>query len=280
MADDGKKQSRPGNAPKKVRWEAVASAVGTALAVLAFLGITDVGQLRQRLLGTTTSPTTTVFTLSPTPSGSEPTPSAEEDTPTPPVETPSVEGSTSGANSLDDSSTDGTPFTRSALMADAFTNSRGVRYKWVAGGSHGCTEAYAMTSDVRQVLDEHSCGDMTGDYQVDSATVNDNNDILVSVQVFAFRDSAAAEEVYNSFPKGGSWDFGVWCPLHGRGQAACTSGYAQARKRDHIRLYHRYLIEATALYTSLGSDISLQPWIDAAAEKAAEVCGPQNYGGG
>lgn len=272
VANNNKQQSGNGN----TSWQIVLGTVASLLAVLGFFGITNIAQLRDKLTAgshTPTSPSTAPFTLSPSSSSYSPTPDAEEDTPSP---TPTV--STFDPDSLNDSSTDDTPFTQSALLAVGFTDRLGVRYKRVATGVHGCTDAYAMTSDVRGVLNGHGCTvTVTGDYLVNSATVTDRSDILVSVQVFAFDNSSTAQQVYDSFPKDGAWNFGIWCPRSGRGEDACSSGYQNARKSGYIRKYHRYLMASNALYTTLGTDTSLRTWVDAAASKAVDVCGPENY---
>jgi hypothetical protein len=204
-------------------------------------------------------------------------PSPQPDTPT---GTPADPG---GLNSV---VTDKTPFTEGALLPQSFTNDLAVRYRLVAGGERGCTQAYGMDPGVQEVLRTHGCTTvMTGDYLVDSATAAANTQVLVSVQVFPMNSLAIAAQVWGSFPSFSNgnghppWNFGIWCPTLGPGGNACTSGYAAASKQQSIRYNHRYVIEATAVYTDLTPNAAAQPWVHAAAHKAAEVSGPENYPG-
>jgi hypothetical protein len=115
---------------------------------------------------------------------------------------------------------------------------------------------------------------MTGDYLVTGPAVTPNNNMLVSVQVFPFTTAGAASAAYSFLRDKGSWDFGIWCPLQGAGQSVCAPGYANARKYEYMRVWHRYLIEATALYVNLTTDAQAANWVNPAAEEGSRVCGP------
>src|SRR5262249_3775123 len=112
-----------------------------------------------------------------------------------------------------------------------------------------------------------------------SATVDANNEILVSVQVFPFTTSDTAVQVFDSFTANGGWDFGIWCPYTGAASTDCSAGYQHAARRDQIRHDHRYLIAATALYTNETPTPSGSQWIAPAVQQAVDPAGPENNPG-
>jgi len=182
-------------------------------------------------------------------------------------------------NELNSASTDPTPFTTAALLPQNFSDSKNVPYSLVAGGQESCISS-SMSSDVQSELQKYGCTTkMTGSYTVDTSTVNSNDDVLVSVQIFAFKDAATAKAVYASFPANGSWDFGIWCPKTGYGANPCSTNadYQDAYKSDWIGQDYRYVVEATALYTNLSTDSSNKAWTSAAADEAISATGPEYY---
>lgn len=240
--------------------------------------------------GSTGSNTGLSSSLSPTPT---PTPSyspASSDTPTPDApspDTPSLDKPSSDAPSpsvtafdpgtLDNSSTDPMPFTTQALLPNSFTDGKGIEYTLVSGDEKSCIEP-DMTSNVQQVLGDNDCTvSMTGQYLESGSNVTSTNDVLVSVQIFPFNSATTAVQVYKTIVADSSWDFGIFCTRSGDGLNPCTGNYHQAKYYEYIETQHRYLIEATAMYTDLASSSAVLPWIRAAAYRADEVCGPAYY---
>jgi hypothetical protein len=184
------------------------------------------------------------------------------------------------SSEMDSASSDPAPFTTDAMLPSTFTDSKGIQYSLQGAGTHSCVQDQ-MSSDVQSVMRKYGCSQvLTGSYTVDSSTITSNSDILVSVEVFAFKDASTADSVYNSFPQGGSWDFGIWCPKSGNGAKPCSSSsseYSSATKSESEVNDHRYLVEATALYTNLTTDSSAKAWTDAAVKEAVNSCGPEYY---
>jgi hypothetical protein len=265
---DAERQTGKGSTSQDVPWMTILSVAASIAGVLAFLGIANLGQLRHTLFPPSASPITT-------PSSHVPGPEPDTATSTP-----------FDPRSLNSSVADKTPFTEGALLPQRFTNDLAVRYRLVAWGERGCTQAYAMDPGVQEVLRTHGCTTvMTGEYLVDSTTVNGNTivngntQVLVSVQIFAMNNLSTAAQVVGDFPNRGTWDFGIWCPTLGPGSNACTSGYATARKHEGLVYDHRYVIEATAVYTNLTPNAVVTPWVHAAARRAIAASGPENYWG-
>jgi hypothetical protein len=179
-----------------------------------------------------------------------------------------------------DSSTDTAPFTTDALLPDSFTDSKNVEYELQAGGVETCVQK-SMTSNVQGELRKYGCSQvLTGSYTVDSVpAATSDDDILISVQVFAFKDEATAKTVYADFPSNKSWDFGIWCPKTGIGANPCSANadYSDAYKSEWIGQDYRYVIEATALYTDMTSESSAASWTSSAAQKAVNSSGPVYY---
>ena len=180
---------------------------------------------------------------------------------------------------MDDADTDPAPLTTDALMPDTFTDSKNIEYQLEAGGVEKCVED-SMSDNVQSTLKHYGCSQvLTASYTVDSDTVNSKDDILVSVQVFAFKDEATAKAVYADFPSDKSWDFGIWCPKSGDGAKPCATNadYDDAYKSEWLGQDYRYVVEATALYTNLTQDSTAQPWTSAAAKEAVDEAGPDYY---
>jgi hypothetical protein len=181
---------------------------------------------------------------------------------------------------LDNALTDQTPFTAAALLPQSLTDSRGIHYSQVAAGAASCSQTGSMSSNVQYVLKSNGCTcAMAGEHLEDGGT--DNTEVLVSVQVFPFATASTASRVRDSLNSGGPGNFGIFCPATGLGNRPCATpgGYTSALKSQYIRPDHRYLIEATALYTNMTQDSTAEPYTTSAAQKAVGVCGPENYAG-
>jgi hypothetical protein len=178
-------------------------------------------------------------------------------------------------------STDLTPFTAASLLPQTLTDSvDNITYTLVASGNHPCNGTGSMSSATAATLTSNGCTRaMTGVYIEDSSTLDPGSHILVSVQIFPFAGLSTAMQVKSDFPSGGTWDFGIYCPLTGLGSTTCGGDYADARKGESENYRHRYLVEATAVYVDLSTSAQVLPWLNAAAQAAVSACGPQNYPG-
>ncbi|MFD1049433.1 hypothetical protein ACFQ1S_29820, partial [Kibdelosporangium lantanae] len=178
---------------------------------------------------------------------------------------------TSDTGSPDAASTDRTPFTAAALMPDSFTDDKGVKYNYQAGGVHDCVQQ-EMSQNVRDILNRAGCARMvTGDF------LSHDDHVLVSVQVYAFEDTGAADAVYEKLDAAQSVYFGIWCPTSGTGSSACKGDRSRATRSTYIGQHRRYVVSAYAVYVNLTSDPSVKPWLDSAANEAVTSVGPQNY---
>jgi hypothetical protein len=255
---------------------ALAAIIGAAVVVMALIATvvflaTDDHPAKANASDTSSATASTGGpTASSTPSGSAGPTDTSDDTDSQAAFDPSL---------MDDASTDPAPFTTDALMPQTFTDSKGVEYELDAGGVESCVQN-TMSDNVQSTLRNYNCSQvLTGSYTVDSDTVDSNDDILVSVQIFAFDDATDAAAVYAAFPSDASWDFGIWCPQSGDGANPCSTGadYQDAYKSEWLAQDHRYVIEATALYTDLAQDGSVEQWTSAAAKSAVDSVGPAYY---
>jgi hypothetical protein len=256
---------------------AIAGAVGVITTLIVVLVVT----------GSHNSSTSASSTGSPTPIATDTDTAQPTDTSTGdalPTDTGSTYTlptiATFDPTTMNDSSTDTAPFTTDALLPNTFTDSKNVEYQLAAGGVETCVED-SMSSNVQDELRKYGCTQvLTGSYTVDSSpAATSDDDILVSVQVFAFNDASTAQTVYADFPSSKSWDFGIWCPKTGDGANPCSTNadYTDAYKSEWISQDYRYVIEATALYTDLTQDSSVQEWTSAAAKEAVNDSGPAYY---
>lgn len=256
-------------------WPQVIGIAASVVTVLAFLGFTTAGKLFHEVFGPRPSPTPThSASRTPTPS---PTILHSQA-----IYSPSPDPSTFDPGKLNNSATDDTPFTVEALLPWSFTASDNVQYKRVAAAEQACGGSGYISSNVQSTLLNNTCAAvMTGDYVENSPAVTSSNDVLVSVQVMPFDTAETADYVYSSFPRGGNWNFGIWCPLSGPGADDCTQGFATAIVREVVEADHRYLVEATAVYTDLASTLSseAEAALESAAAAAVDESGPQNYPG-
>lgn len=178
---------------------------------------------------------------------------------------------TTDAGSPDSVSRDKTPFTSDALMPGSFTDGKGVKYKYAAGGVHDCVQK-SMSQNVRAILDRAGCARM-----VTGSFVDADHHVLVSVQVYAFENTAAANAVYQALDDAPTVMFGLWCPKSGTGSAACDGDSRNATRSTYISHQYRYVFSASAVYINLTADPGVKPWLAAAAKEAVDEAGPQNY---
>ncbi|MBR7835118.1 hypothetical protein KDL01_17725 [Actinospica durhamensis] len=218
-----------------------------------------------------------LVTLSPSPDGgtSQPAPASSE----PGFDSPSAEAFDWDA--LNDGSTDPTPFTQDALLPQSFVDSQNITYALEAAGEKKCVQS-TMAQDVQDVLNKYGCKDaMTGSYLEDASVekVSSNNDILVSVQIWPFSDTATADKVERALADVSTKQFSIWCPTTGQGAAPCNSqNYYSAASWWSLQSEYRYVIEATAVYTNMTQDTSVAyKWEKTATAQAIKEAGPQVY---
>jgi serine/threonine protein kinase len=202
----------------------------------------------------------------------ESTPDTTDPTPTPSSYETTTETTTSGfdPDSLDDASTDETPFTTDAFMPDEFTDDRGVRYEYEAGGTKACTDV--DSDEARAVLTNNGCSEM-----IVANFVDDSNQIIATVFVFPFSDDETASVVRDKLQAMDYLDFGCWDPSSGRGAGACEGNVSDAEQWQQTGVDHRYVIVSQAMYLSLTSDDSVAPWLKSAVNEAVDAVGPHNY---
>jgi hypothetical protein len=190
-------------------------------------------------------------------------------------------GASLNPDELNSAGTDPTPFTSTALLPQNFQDTKGIEYELKGSSTEGC-DNNLMSGNVAAALQQNGCTEeLAGTYTVDSPTVDSSDDVLVSVQIFAFKDAATAKAFDAAFPAGasGTWDFGVWCPASGDGANPCSASadYPDAAKSEVLSQSYRYVVEATALYSEMTTDTTYAAWTEAAAEQATQMAGPANY---
>jgi hypothetical protein len=210
---------------------------------------------------TTDAPTTDAPTTSDTTTSNPPTDTSSAFDPT----------------TLDEQNTDQTPQTADALLPPSFTDSKGVQYDIKSSGTENCVNSYE-TSHVQDILKGHNCVNAAVGTYVDKS-----NQVLIAVQIMALGDKREAVDAYTglSSTNDHSNDWGIWCPKDGPGSQICNNNedISGATQSGYIEQTHRYLIHTLALYINLTQDTSVKPWVQAAAQKAADSTGPQNYSG-
>lgn len=276
MADEQKAPNSAKGESKDPPWLKIITASAAIVAILAFFGISNFTQLEHMFSGGGHSPAPSpVIPASHSPSDSPSSPS-----PAPATSTESQGLSPSPASDPDFVNTDLTPLTAASLLPQTLTDSvHDLTYTRVASGNHPCNGTSFMSSATAATLTSNGCTlAMTGDY-IEDSSLDPGSHILVSVQIFPFASLSTAMQVESDFPSGGTWDFGIYCPLTGLGSTTCNSHYADARKSEWENYHHRYLVEATAVYVNLNTSTQVLPWLKAAAQAAVSACGPQNYPG-
>ena len=221
-----------------------------------------------------------VVTASPSPGGetSQPAPATSD----PGFDSPSADAFDWDA--LNDSGTDPTPFTQDALLPQTFVDSQNITYALEAAGEKKCVQS-TMAQDVQDVLNKYGCKEaMTGSYLEDSRVekVSSNNDILVSVQIWPFSDTATADKVEKALADVSTKQFSIWCPTTGQGAAPCNSqNYYSAASWWSLQSEYRYVVEATAVYTNMTQDTSVAyKWEKTATAEAIKEAGPQVFAAG
>ncbi|WP_051772985.1 serine/threonine-protein kinase [Saccharothrix sp. NRRL B-16314] len=173
-------------------------------------------------------------------------------------------------SSLNDKSTDVTPQTTSALLADEFTDSEGRTFTFEAGSHRESCIAPAQTDDVEGILNRNGCiGVTTG------AFVSADGTILVSVKVLEFANSEIADNVYEALKDVRTEDLGIVCPKTGAGSEPCEANH-ESMNNGWKGQKHRYVIGAVATFT--GANGSKEA-LTAAAEEGYDSAGPHNYSG-
>lgn len=174
--------------------------------------------------------------------------------------------------SLDDESTDETPLTPEALMAESFTDSKGVVYNRNTGGTHSCSDV-GYGGGITETLADHDCGDaVVGTY------LDDSEQIIVAVVVIPMPDDGEASDAFDTLKDTYIQDWTMWCPeAPETGSNACASDSSAAIQSGYTNYDHRYLIHTKAMYVNLTEDSSIQEWVDAAADEACTAAGPSNY---
>lgn len=271
MADNGTDSS----------WRRLAALVSFAASVtvvLTWFGISGSGKASSR--PTTTGTTANIVPAPVTGAPPASTYSSPAVTTSSTTSTPATSPSSSQAfdpSELDDVSTDPTPFTTYALIPPSFTDSENDEYSLQSQRIRSCINL-GMSRSVASVLNEYGCTEVvTGQYTESSGT--SDGDILVSVQVFAFNDRATAQQIVSDFPSNTDWHFGYYCPVTGDGAAPCDPGVdtSNATYDESLTSGHRYVIEATAIYTDLRQNNWYQPYVESAAQEAADISGPAYY---
>ncbi|WP_157573696.1 hypothetical protein [Nocardia jejuensis] len=173
-------------------------------------------------------------------------------------------------SALNTAATDRTPFTADALLPHSFQDAKNVEYTLRAGGVQDCLTG-TMSENVKTILDTYRCTNM-----VSGSYIDRSDQILVSVDVYAFPASATAASFYESM-KGQPQDWPIWCPKDGAGASVCDTYTGYATRSAAGSTSYRYVYKSTALYINLTRDTSITEWLDAAARAAADKAGPQNY---
>ena len=181
--------------------------------------------------------------------------------------------------SWDSSSTDHTPFTQDALLAQRFTDDENIEFARVAGGRVPCNESGSPALVAKLAKD--GCQQvMTGAYlEQPGPAATPENPVLVSVQVFAFPDTASASAAYAYLEGAGRWNLTLWCAASGVGHKPCDSQDHGLRVETN-RQSHRYVVAVQTDRTDITGDKTIQPWLDSAARAGAAASGPQNYQAG
>ncbi|HEX4705803.1 MAG TPA: protein kinase [Pseudonocardiaceae bacterium] len=176
-------------------------------------------------------------------------------------------------NSLNDVSTDPTPQTPDALLANGFTDGTGRQFTRTAGWNQPCI-TNNQTNQVQQILANADCNSATvGDY------VSDDSSIMVSIKVMGLPNRATAVTTFNELVNTSTGDAGIVCPPYPRfGSHICDSGNAAAfraaAKWGRTGQQYRYVLLAVAMYRNLSQYSS--PALTAASTQAVDSSGPQN----
>lgn len=187
-------------------------------------------------------------------------------------ETTTEETTTTDEETLDDASTDQTPFTLDAFMPDDFTDDSGRHHRYEAGSTRSCTD-YA-SDEVASVLTSNGCSEM-----LVANFVDDDSEILTTVWVYPFADYATADTVYNDFDAKNFMHLGCWDPNSGPGSGVCDGDTDAADEWQYIGQDHRYVVVAQSKWIDLRSDGSGDEQLKSAGSQARSSASPDNYYG-
>jgi hypothetical protein len=128
------------------------------------------------------------------------------------------------------------------------------------------------------VLTAGGCSDaLTADYLGPGADSADG-DILISVEIIPFNNSATATQITNQllafYSSNNYWHFGFWCPISGPGASICT-GTAAGGSNVYVMSQYRYVLIATATY--INSSAAADNWTYMDPGEIARACGPAYY---
>jgi hypothetical protein len=185
-------------------------------------------------------PTYTVPTDGPYPTGDTNNPTGEA--------TPSPSATIRDEATLDDSSTDETPFLLAQFFPEAtFTGGGGETYTRSGTGFYSACENTGGAK-MKALLQKNSCGSMAvGVY------LNASKTIMTGVMVIPLPKAANATDVYNGIKADDTIppEFWIWCPPAPEpGNAICTSADRDnAYRMWYYGNYHRYMVIAIALHT-------------------------------
>jgi len=174
---------------------------------------------------------------------------------------------------LNEMSTDKTPLTLEALVPESFKDDKNVHYSLKAGSVQPCVQT-DMSANMKDILTSNSCKN-----EIAASYVDDSGQYLISVKVLPLPDQHTASVVYDDLAKESAADFGIWCPKDGPGSAACEGDYRSATIKQYREQQHRYVVLSVALAVNHSESSAITPWLDAAAKKAVDVAGPDNWSG-
>ncbi|MEV1012033.1 serine/threonine-protein kinase [Streptomyces sp. NPDC049881] len=182
-------------------------------------------------------------------------------------------------DSWDRAATDETPFTVDALLPRRFTNDLDIEFARIAEDTRLAREA--GPSDLARELAQHGCTEAVVGVYVEQPGphATPENPVLVSVQVFALPDTATAGDVHKYLGGEVPWRLTIWGARDGGGLAPCPDEVHRSYRWRYNWRFHRYVTVALAYRADLTNDGSVQPWLAAAARRAAVSAGPQNHHG-
>jgi hypothetical protein len=229
--------------PRKSNTGLIIGLVGGGIVLVLLLcvgGAYAAGKLGNAAAKAATTPTYTLPTHGADPTGTQSDP-ADTDTPTPTQ-------TTRDATTLDDASTDQTPFVLTQFFPDdSFTGGGGETYTRSGTGFYSACENTGGTK-MKALLQKNGCKDMAvGVY------LNHDKSIMTGVMVIPLPNAGNATTVYNGIKADSTIppEFWIWCPPSPEpGYKICTSADRDnAYRMWYYGNYHRYLVVAIALHT-------------------------------
>lgn len=176
---------------------------------------------------------------------------SDSETPTPEDSDPSPESSYRDPASLDQESTDATPFTEDQIFPeDTITSDDGTSYALEADGFFSaCSDSGG--ADTAALMRQHGCGNMlTADY------TNDGEGMFVSTMVIPLPstdEAAAVRAAFNADDSAAFNELTVFCPRDAPYNQTICHGSADPAWHATFTNYHRYLIVAMSVMED-GSD--------------------------